>query len=673
MPKAIKELGCIDLHPAELNIVLPVRSEKTELEYQAGGELVKLIKNKLGRTPVLKESLEPENKFNIIIGELGEYKPDRETQVAGFQAYRIMIFQNRMYIKGNEPEGTYYGVKTLLQALSFSEDKIILPLLEVTDSADMEERGFWDYFYPAPLRQSSELFSFKQSDDWFRLIDKLSNFKINLMQLLVSGEHSHGQEGLIYHSKRFPELVEPGLPDNKNDLIRDVIGYGKKCGMKITLGIVHPEQMAIIGKRYPETRAKNPKGCQPSLRDKQFCFSHPLTQKIISGILEEINEMFSPTRVFIWMPEHLGHCSCGSCRDRWGGIAAFMKICDKANRKIRKNHPQFRLRILVSFMRYSDQVMKLIPPDVDLVYYECDRHGPYGFSNKKKLPERLVQLTKNGNRILGCLNYRGQVISFIPQPYFSNIKEWVQLMIRRGISGVDGSIASCPEVNLMNLLCMEEYAWNSNGTDISRFIRACLYQLGKDQLEDRTQVWLTLSEAWNLYHTLHPRLCDEHALDRISELQPIDYLDCVYIVDSLEDRILPDLRKILLNLEKAEVKTKKIDDGQLISMVQACRALLSFQFHVFAAFHVYGRQRWPDPEKGPWNDWIDELLDHVAAARTKLRKAKKITNNIISVLRGKPDAAMNNQKLLDKLDKMLKPDFREKLLKLDWEDIDSFA
>ena len=665
LPRVVACRGWWTVHPGQVEVIAESEDETLGL---AASELGPLVGGG-ARAP----AAEPSIRLRLAVGA------DKAIPDTGHQAYAIVPEPDGLRLIGADPVGAYYAVKTLKQAIRSVGDQVLVPQLAVSDSADLAERGFWDFMYPSPVRETYELHTFTTKEQWFALIDDFSDYKINLMELLVTGEEG---SVLCYNSARFPELVSHGVPPDKNELIRAVMAYARPRGVKIIPTTCHPEHFWEMLKQHPETKAVNPEGCQPSMREKLLCFSHPKTREVFAGVFEEIVDLFEPEALCIWFPEHMGHCTCPSCRDWIGAAKAYLRTCEEAKSRICSKRPGFRMRYEGGFMRYSDQMLSLWPADSELEYYECDRHGLYGFDENKRLPDRVVRSAQTGRRVVGCMSYRGMGLRYVPLPYFDNIRGWVETLVQGGAYGISGSIYSNPGVQRWNLLCMADAAWNLAGRTSEGFVRAMLErEAGHDSaaratIDARKGILLALSDAWYLSHQLQCGTSDRHALTRIRDRRPMDYLDACYLVDSLEERELPRLRQRVTELESAVQQAAELGDELLHDQTRVALDYLSYQFHVFSALHVYGRQMWPDPEKGPWTDWVEELVRHVRQAAEHIAGLPDLIRRIPSrypEVTADPPIPAAVDAVPKLLDAILDPVFKERLREIAWPDIRSFA
>jgi len=585
----------------------------------------------------------------------------------GHHGYCIVPDERGLRLTGCEPIGAFYAMKTLKQALRFGPGTVEVPLLRVADSADMAERGFWDYFHPCPTRDWSEMHTLQTAEAWRGFIDDLTDFKINLMELLV------WDEGLYYDSARFPALVQPGVPEGKNELIREVLDYARARGIACLPATCHPEHFHRLMERDPEYRARSPSGVQPSLHPHLFCFSHPGVRETLAGIVEEIGELFEPDGIVIWLPENLGQCNCDECRQR-GYLRQFISIFEEPFERLRGRRAGLRKRFLASFMHYSDNVLRILPEDAEIEYYECDRRGMYTCDERKSLSPVVAAAARSGRRVVGCTNFRGAGLKCVPLPYLDTVAEWIELMHRDAYWGVSGSLYSNPGVCRLNLLRMADATWRRGVRDSGAFALAYAVRHGGDKPALRATVIRTLSECWDFHQARHGDMALAGALDWIISRDGPNIIDCTYVVDALEDVDLPRLQRHVSSLTQAAEWAQVLADDSLTAQVESCRIRVAAMLHCFSALHVYGRQQWPDPEKGPWLDWIEEILRHAREARELLLRLPEVTAKVRSEWPGTAgDPAASADRVIKRLDRILDPAFRTTLEERAWPDLSRLA
>lgn len=662
-PREVKVLGCKSVNPSQLVINVADNYGMLQLAAKDIADFLTNLANQKIRIINDNGNKLSEELFviNIRCGDNGCMP------LTGYQKNSIYPTNQGLELVGLEPIGAFYAVKTLKQAVAFSEGMFKIPILEVSDSAELAERGFWDYFYPAPIRETSEMHTLGTIEQWYKFLDDLVDYKINLLELEI------GDEGLYYNSKKFPELVKSGTPLDKNKIIKNVISYARDRGIHVFLATWHPEHWADLKQFYPETAAVNPVGCQPRMLEHTYCFSHPKTREIYAGIIEEISELFTPEGISAWIPENLGRCTCQECTSQ-GYLSAYYSIIEQSIAKVRKRQPNIRMRFLASFMRYSDRFLKKLPKDSELLYYECDKNGMYGFPENKILSPYVKAIAKTGVKVVGCLNFRGSGQNYVPLPFLRNVEEWVRKIIEEGYYGVNGSIYSNPGVCRINILRMADMAWNPEGRNSKEFLYAYCIRNKLSNPTLRSELLYILSDVWELYHRKLGGIIEGHALDCILTRQAGNFVDSVYMTDTLEFRDLPDLREGLIKIADGIKIAQETGDESILRQFRACEIRFKSLYHILSALHVFGRELWPDPEKGAWEDWIQEIRAHLEKSRSLLEELPTVTLSITSSWPGvQGDPSVNDEGCLKKLNRVLDPEFLEELANRAWPDSNSFA
>ncbi len=149
LPQEITITGKIALPPAEISIRL--RKNATEIEKQAAGQIRSLFEE--------KARIAPEGKsFEIRIGvtDAGESPAGPiearirrlKTLPNSEQAYVIFPEgDNRLVLSGLNGKGVLYAAATLCQLLKpyLTPQRAVIPLADIVDWPDLEERGLWNF------------------------------------------------------------------------------------------------------------------------------------------------------------------------------------------------------------------------------------------------------------------------------------------------------------------------------------------------------------------------------------------------------------------------------------------------------------------------------------------------------------------------------------------------
>ena len=207
----------------------------TEKEYAYAKLLVETVKENTGMTmPIRKgvatgvneiclhvipeEEEMPENVkvlLGMAKGDTTWVVPDAETEKywkIRTESYELEISEGRIDISARYSTGMLYGIQTLRQLVS--QLCMVLPCLKVEDKPQLANRGF---YHDATRGRIQTVESYK------KLVDKLSYYKINQLQLYV--EHS-------YLFRDFSEVWRDDTPLTAEDIM-EIDGYCKNYGIEL--------------------------------------------------------------------------------------------------------------------------------------------------------------------------------------------------------------------------------------------------------------------------------------------------------------------------------------------------------------------------------------------------------------------------------------------------------
>ncbi len=147
LPHEIRIARMAALAPGDVRIT--VRPGATEIEKNAAAELSALFRERTGKEP-------SGNGFEIRIGvndsRMGARLAARLKSLPNHeQAYAVIPDgSGRIVLTGLDGRGVYYAARTFYQLLeaSLSRDTAAIPLAEITDWPDLDERGLWNFGQP---------------------------------------------------------------------------------------------------------------------------------------------------------------------------------------------------------------------------------------------------------------------------------------------------------------------------------------------------------------------------------------------------------------------------------------------------------------------------------------------------------------------------------------------
>ena len=149
LPHEISIQNKISLNPADVSVI--VGKNAGDIERNAAAELNKLFEKSAGTTPKGK-------KFSIIIGIADKNGKLDGHSVKNIERLKTLPNSDQAYIIQPDGEnclllsalhgkGIYYAALTLSQLLEpfMSADGVTIPLADIVDWPDMEERGIWNF------------------------------------------------------------------------------------------------------------------------------------------------------------------------------------------------------------------------------------------------------------------------------------------------------------------------------------------------------------------------------------------------------------------------------------------------------------------------------------------------------------------------------------------------
>ena len=468
MPKRIAIGGSRTLLASDVGVRL--RQGAGDVEQTAAGELAALFKEKAGAAPTGSQFLifigvcdpggEREGAPVPGAGELGSL-PNRD------QAYRIAAVDNaRLVLTALDEKGVYYAVRTLCQLLEgrFDGDRVTIPLADVLDWPDLEERGQWGG-------------SAEKDVAW------LASYKMNLVERHVT-----------------LKVEEDGAGVAETDT--DAIEYGRRRAFKVVPIITHLDHLKATGLYdvYPELEGQGDRArdaAHPSLRAP--CASNPKFFDVMADWMACLAEQRGVADVCGWLSEHHIRCGCDACREV-GQYALEARALVQAWRQAREANPDLRLRILLTQGSYStnDAVLAECPPEVGVTYYDGGR--TYDSSRDPMIYPLLEEYAAAG-RWLGCypqLTASWRIVCPWSGPQF--IQYRMQEFVDKKLRCLCGYATPDNRLYEFNILAAAEWAWNAHGRSPEDFALAWATRRGLRDPEAAARWAVTLGPvAWDVY------------------------------------------------------------------------------------------------------------------------------------------------------------------------------
>ncbi len=439
------------------DVRITVRPGATEIERNAAAELSALFRERTGKEP-------SGNGFEIRIGvndpRMGARLAARLKSLPNHeQAYAVIPDgSGRIVLTGLDGRGVYYAARTLHQLLeaTLTRDTAAIPLAEITDWPDLDERGLWN---------------FGQPEIW---IPWMASLKLNYAKMVNTNLQN----------------IERGKP-NHAAIDRDLMLKARLQAFNYLPFILHLNFLHDYGlySAYPEVAGKG----DGALAGRYFahkggsfhrapCASNPMLANILAEWMADIASQ-GADEVSCWLTERPAQCGCPECL-AVGQFVAETRAFLAAWREVKKTRPGFMIRIFISTTdndRYN-KVLAELPPEVKI-----ERACHAGLDRVVREPRDLIR-----SPLFDSYADEGRWISSYDAPVSANglvetpefkvpqssphrMRAFVRHMAERKWRGVYGML---PWGNMGREVCgfsinaLAEWSWNLEGRSEREFAAA---------------------------------------------------------------------------------------------------------------------------------------------------------------------------------------------------------
>jgi hypothetical protein len=275
-------------------------------------------------------------------------------------------------LAGVEPAGLFYASKTFLQLIrglvSSQEEKsaLVLPVVEIFDWPDLQERGLWGAYALEEL-------------GW------LGERKMNLVE-------THATRLTLGPDGRGVAELDPALVER-----------ARRQAIKLVPIITHLDQLRRTGifEAYPHLLGKGDPKKWPSWVDGPVCWAEQDAQRVLSDWVLSLARTDYGDAVTVWLSEAAVQCGCDTCIKENQYIME-TRAAVAAWNEAKKIKPSLELRILLTQGSYpvNDKILAEVPPDVRIIYYDGGR--TYTSSHQPMIEPRLEDFVKRGGWLGVC-------------------------------------------------------------------------------------------------------------------------------------------------------------------------------------------------------------------------------------------------------------------------------
>lgn len=354
------------------------------------------------------------------------------------QAYLIKPTGDKgLQLTALTPRGLYYAAKTLQQliAAKSTADKLVIPLVNVTDWPDMEDRGLWGTDCEARLRW--------MADRKYNLIEMISNRHVSPEGVATSEPKGGRQTKMITEGPFY--AINP-VPD-----------------------VLHLEQVTNSGvfDAFPNLRAK-------SKKKGAWCYSQPQAAEVIAGWIMDLASLPHVKEVDVWLSENMNGligCQCDLCKaEKVDPQVLEARTVVKAWKLAKqKSGKDIGLRMLTSEAceHFNEIILPELPKEVKVVYY----HSLMTYTHAKvpMIHPYLEEFVKKGGWLSVCPSLGG--IPNYPEPFtcpqFINTR--MNEYLDKGLRGLLGYASPGIMYTDLNVEAAAEWTWNIKGRTIHEF------------------------------------------------------------------------------------------------------------------------------------------------------------------------------------------------------------
>ena len=370
------------------------------------------------------------------------------------------------------PRGLYYASKTLQQLIKakFADGRVEMPVVKVTDSPDIEDRGMWGNDTSSHLRWMS---------------DRKMNYLEHISQTTVDKD----------------KKCRVSFPPYKQRIIDE----GPTYGIEPVPVVLHLEQLKSMGlfDAYPELQGKD-------ATRGVICYSNPKFSDVLAEWLVLWGETPGISEVDVWMTENMSgmtSCQCGECRKEERAVLEARSIV-KAWDIARKQLPNLGLRMLTSEASEdcNAKFIPTLPKDVKLWYY----HSLFTYNTSRApmighFQPYLIDAVKAGRWVGICSNISADVGLWTPMSSAAFIRARMNEFVDKGLSGLLAYSVHGMCYYWFNIEATAEWSWNAKGRSTREFALSYAVRRGYQDPERFAEWSETLGPvSWDVYGSAFP-------------------------------------------------------------------------------------------------------------------------------------------------------------------------
>lgn len=450
--------------PRQVSIPGSLKCPRTAIRVAAAGPADEVLEEAVALlTEAVGQPCEGEPRLTVTLGRIADLDAVPEDRLAGVrhrgQAYVITSpSAEEIVIAGGSSVGAVYGAVTLAQLLDASDgaDDLEVPLPEIADWPEIEERGVWN---------------FPDATGW---VPWMASMKLNYGKM---ADVSLGQ-------------VERGRPVSAQ-IDADLMVRARRCGFNYVPLISHLNFLHDTGifRAYPELAGKG----DEALAGRYFahklgnqhrapCASEPVLVDLLTEWMLSICEQ-GAGEISCWLSERPCQCQCERCTPV-GQFVLETRAFVAAWERARRDYPGLVIRIFSSTTtpEQDERVLAELPQEV-----RFERACATAMERWRNLPrDRFANPCLDdaaaAGRWIASYDMPLQAYGNVDTPEFKvpqfsaqRVRDFVEQLARRGYAGAYGMMAwgnLTRQTSGFSVSALAEYAWNPGGRSVQEFAEA---------------------------------------------------------------------------------------------------------------------------------------------------------------------------------------------------------
>ena len=402
-------------------------------------------------------------QLTVTLGRIGDLEAVLEDTLADArnpdQAYVITSpSAEEIVVAGGSSVGALYGAVTLAQLFDASAgyDSLEVPLAEIADWPEIEERGVWN---------------FPDEHNW---VPWMAGLKLNF------GKMAGTSLGTVERGRPVAARIDA-----------DLMVRARRRGFACVPLILHLNFLHDTGifRAYPELAGKG----DAALAGRYFahklgnqhrapCASQPVLVDLLTEWMLSICEQ-GAGEISCWLSERPCQCECERCTPV-GQFVLETRAFVAAWERVRRDYAGLVIRIFSSTTtpEQDDRVLAELPREVRFERACATAMERWRNQPRDRFANPCLDAAAAGGRWIASYDVPLQAYGNVDTPEFKvpqfsaqRVRDFVEQLARRGYAGAYGMMAwsnMARETSGFSVSALAEYAWNPGGRSVREFAEA---------------------------------------------------------------------------------------------------------------------------------------------------------------------------------------------------------